>query len=268
MTTWPAGGGLTITATGTAPVIPTGSEPTLTFGASVASASGSPDPNPANDTPPLAYVTVHTPLVCNLALQPPAVALGPVAQSVDVKLAVGPGCSWTVKSAPSWLNISPLSGTGDARLIISPKESNPVGLLVDPLVINDKSFVISQAAKPVNPCNTLRLQRNGDAVTGGGINGETSFTVYAENQCSWSAQPSASWITLVSGVSGKGNAGVSYTVDRNDGTADRTGTILINGKAAFTINQAGGDSGDGGQGGGGDSGGDGGDGGGTGGDSD
>ena len=264
--TWPAGGVLTLKAIGTAPTIASGAEPSLTFAASVASASGNPDPNPANDTPPVSKTIVKAPATCNLAFNPPTLSLGPAAQPVNLGIIAGANCSWVVQARPSWLAISADNGTDDSTLVLQPVENTDSAARTGNLVISGKAIVVTQAGTPLARCGGVRLQRNGDQVTAVGLTGSTSFTVYAENQCVWSAQVGVPWIKVVSGASGKGNGAVSYIVERNDDTVDRFGEIDILG-TKFTVKQAKSDGtgpGTDGQGGG-DSGGDGGDGGGDGG---
>lgn len=90
---WPAGGGLTLTATGTAPPALSSADVTLNFAATVAGASGSPDAMPANDTPPVAQTVLTAPTVCNYVVNPLSLSLGPAAQSPRVGLVAGGGCA-------------------------------------------------------------------------------------------------------------------------------------------------------------------------------
>jgi hypothetical protein len=104
-------------------------------------------------------------------------------------------------------------------------------------------------------CVNLQLQREGDQTPAVGLSGPTSFGIFADGQCSWSAQTGAAWVTLSSGGGGNGNGTVSYLVQPNAGEA-RSATIMISGKP-FVINQLNkdADGGGGGSDGGGDSGG-------------
>ncbi len=67
--------------------------------------------------------------------------------------------------------------------------------------------------------------------------GSFSLTVTAQTGCSWTAASNASWITLASGNSGKGNGRVSYSVAANNTTSARTGSITVGG-ATVAITQA------------------------------
>ncbi len=72
--------------------------------------------------------------------------------------------------------------------------------------------------------------------TSGGGTGSVSVGVKSSN-CSWTAVSNATWITVTSGGSGKGNGRVAYSVSANTGTSARTGTMTIAGKT-FTVKQA------------------------------
>jgi len=61
-----------------------------------------------------------------------------------------------------------------------------------------------------------------------------NFNVTTQNDCTWTADSSDSWIHTIS--SGTGNGTVNFTIDENAGLA-RTGTISVEGQT-FTINQA------------------------------
>ncbi len=52
-----------------------------------------------------------------------------------------------------------------------------------------------------------------------------SFSVACNG--SWTATPSASWITIISGASGSGNGTVKYKLAENTGTSMRSGTIKV-----------------------------------------
>lgn len=70
-----------------------------------------------------------------------------------------------------------------------------------------------------------------------------SAQVTAPAGCSWSATPSASWITLSSGATGNGNGTVAYQVAGNAATSTRSAAITISGTGqttpvTLTVNQA------------------------------
>ena len=91
---------------------------------------------------------------------------------------------------------------------------------------------------PSPPC-TYSLGSASASIPAGG--GSRTFTISTNpgssgSTCPWTATPSASWITISSGVNGRGNGSVSYTVSNNTGAA-RQGTIALGGQT-YTVNQA------------------------------
>jgi len=70
----------------------------------------------------------------------------------------------------------------------------------------------------------------------GSAGGSFSFTVTTQSGCSWSATPSANWITFSSGSTGNGSGKVNYSVAANT-TSARSGSITVSG-ATLTISQA------------------------------
>jgi hypothetical protein len=68
--------------------------------------------------------------------------------------------------------------------------------------------------------------------------GTASFDVNADAGCSWTAVPTAPWLTIVSGGTGSGNATVTYRAAANPEAASRTGGITA-GNATHTVTQTG-----------------------------
>ncbi len=80
--------------------------------------------------------------------------------------------------------------------------------------------------------------------------GSGEVTVTTQDGCPWTAQANVGWIHITSGASGSGPGTVSYTVDANDATGNRQGSMTIAGKT-FVVSQSAPAGGGGGGGGGG-----------------
>ncbi|MGB9179721.1 MAG: BACON domain-containing protein [Pyrinomonadaceae bacterium] len=74
-----------------------------------------------------------------------------------------------------------------------------------------------------------------------GTGGTGSITVTTGAGCSWTATPNVSWISISSGGSGSGSGTVNYSVQANNTTSSRSGTISI-ADQTFTVNQSAGSS--------------------------
>jgi hypothetical protein len=94
----------------------------------------------------------------------------------------------------------------------------------------------SQQPPPPPPACTYALSSSSASFAAAGGSGSTG--VVAPAGCAWSAQSSASWITVTSGGAGSGNGAVGFTVNANPGTSSRSGTITIAG-LSFLVSQAG-----------------------------
>lgn len=71
----------------------------------------------------------------------------------------------------------------------------------------------------------------------GASGGTGSVTVTAPGGCAWTASSGASWIVILSGASGEGNGGVTFSVEQNPG-GPREGSLEIAGEV-FWVSQDG-----------------------------
>ena len=78
----------------------------------------------------------------------------------------------------------------------------------------------------------------------GGSGGAGTFNVTAGDVCTWTAQSSASWLSITSGASGKGNGQVGYAALANTATSSRSASVMVStdgtGGSGFSVSQAGG----------------------------
>jgi uncharacterized protein (TIGR03437 family) len=155
------------------------------------------------------------------------------------------GCTWTATSNDPWITItSGFSGTGDGTVGYSVAAYVGVGggdnSRTGTLNIAGQTFVFLQSA-PFTSCKTpepsfyaVSPESQPFAASGGtGI-----VAVTAGPDCYWLATSNSSFLTITSGFGGFGNGATGYSVAANSGTASRTGTLSIAGKA-FTVTQAG-----------------------------
>jgi len=86
------------------------------------------------------------------------------------------------------------------------------------------------------PCSyTVSPLVNGVPAAGG----VRSFFVTTDSLCAWTATPSdLSWISIATGASGTGSGNVTYLVSPNGSSAQRNGTIAVNGQV-HTVTQFG-----------------------------
>jgi len=138
----------------------------------------------------------------------------------------GSTCSWTARSDSDWITItSNSSGTGTKTVSYSVSSNTTTATRTGIIYVGGKQITITQYGSSASCTPSL----NPTSQSFSASSGSGSFTVTIGSDCSWSATPDVSWISITSGTSGKGNGTVNYTVSSNSG-AVRTGTITVNGK--------------------------------------
>jgi hypothetical protein len=144
------------------------------------------------------------------------------------------GCAWTATSAAPWVTLSSASsGTGPGAVTFS-AGPNAMGLPARTgiITVNDQTFRVNQAAGV--PC-AYTLTGNIQWFPAAGA--PWSFLVATGAACSWTAKPSASWITITSAPSGIGDGRVIFAVSPYaPGSPSRSGTITV-GNSIFQVIQ-------------------------------
>jgi hypothetical protein len=166
---------------------------------------------------------------CSATLSSNGVSVGPQAQSVGVNVTVSEDCAWTATSSVSWINVSGgASGSGTAALSIA--ENTGAGARSGTISIAGRAFTVNQSGA----CDYIVSPT---AVTVGGGSGFAFIWVTAGSGCAWTAQSSASWVTLNSS-GGQGAAVINVTVAANTTTSPRVATVTIGGEVV-TVTQSG-----------------------------
>src|SRR5215471_18689863 len=140
-------------------------------------------------------------------------------------------CSWTATAGANWITIdSGSSGSGNGTVAYS-VAANPVNAARSSIItVAGQTFTVTQAAGgcsyQISPLNrTIGAQ----SATG-------NIDVTAPGGCTWTANPTASWIAVISGATGTGNGTINYSAGANTSGADRTGTITV-ADQTFTLTQ-------------------------------
>jgi uncharacterized protein (TIGR03437 family) len=167
---------------------------------------------------------------CNFAINPVSVNVSALGQSGTVALTGLSGCSWTVSSFSTWLQVtSAASGVGPATVAYT-AESNPATVPRSATIsIAGLTFTVNQAGV----CSYTLTPSSGSFTAAGGTG---TFQVGAGSGCAWTATSSAAWIHVTGTGAGSGAGQVAFSVDPDTGDA-RTGTILVGGQS-FTLSQA------------------------------
>jgi len=145
-------------------------------------------------------------------------------------------CRWTAISNDAWITIlSGASGTGSGVVSYSVASNNTGSSRRGTITIAGLTFTFAQAALtgplPQTPCVYTLSQENQPVKAFGG---KGSFSLTTANYCGWSAVSNDTWITILTGDSGRGNGTVTFFVAPNFGP-DRRGTLTVAGRKATVI---------------------------------
>ena len=131
---------------------------------------------------------------------------------------------WEVVSKPEWLTVNTTTGAGTATLVVSPQDNRKTASRVAELTL--KSNVSDER---------LNVRFSQDAYVFSVPAGSFSFgeldasskTLSIDCSSNWTINPgSATWLKF-STTTGKGNANVTLTADKNVDTKSRTATVTV-----------------------------------------
>jgi hypothetical protein len=181
--------------------------------------------------PPTTGPGQPVPPTCTPTVTPTTIDVSSVATTRTLQLVLGATCAWTATSAAPWVTItSPLTGTGNATIAVA----------IAPNTGAARNGTLTVAGQPVTvrqtalSCTFTLNPTSQNFPAGGGGGGR--FTVTTAAACSWSASKSVPWIDVVQGT-GTGTADVTFSVQANPSTTDRSGTLTVGGQA-FMVTQA------------------------------
>lgn len=151
--------------------------------------------------------------------------------SGTVGVIVDAGTTWTAVSNDSWITVTTgASGTSSGSAAYSVASHTGVTPRSGSIKIAGQTFAVTQTGRDVaiTPASTSR-----DATAG-----VAQVQVSSLATTSWLVTPNASWISVISGGSGSGDASVTLSIGSNSSYLARTGTVQI-GSATFNVTQDG-----------------------------
>jgi Viral BACON domain/Putative binding domain, N-terminal len=143
------------------------------------------------------------------------------------------GCGWSGVSNAAWIAVtSGATGAGSGALGFSVSPNTTATQRSGTLTVAGRTFTVTQpgttCAFTISPA-TRNISRAGES---------SSTVVTTASSCSWQGTASAPWITLVNGGA-TGSASLTYRVDANPTTSQRSGTITVGGQVHSVNQQAG-----------------------------
>ncbi len=170
-------------------------------------------------------VTITQAAGCGYSITPASASVTAAAGSGTIDVTAGGTCAWSATSPVQWITFTaPASGSGNGSVGYNVAANSNSSSRSATITVAGQPFVVTQAGAACDA--TLNPASQNFTVAGG--NGGTAVTVPAG--CTWSAVPSAAWITILTGATGSGNGNVTYSVSANPNGTTRNGTIAIGGK--------------------------------------
>jgi hypothetical protein len=143
-------------------------------------------------------------------------------------------CTWSATSDSPWLTItSGAAGTGSADIAYSAAINTGDAPRTGNITVGSETFVVFQ--KGISMCG-FSISPGSSLTDMNASSGTITVTTAAE--CSWTATPSDSWISISSGTTGTGPGAVQYAAEATG--VGRVGTIRIGvpgASAIFTVHQ-------------------------------
>ena len=150
------------------------------------------------------------------------------AEGTSQTVSVSSNTSWTVQREDSWINCSPMDGSGGASIKISASKNTGEERSTR-IKITDKTGrataevrITQKGAETPPPTPTLEVSKNNVSFSATG--GNDSFTITSNT--SWTVSSDQTWCT-VSPTSGSNGATVTIKVDENKNTTSRSANITV-----------------------------------------
>ena len=150
----------------------------------------------------------------------------------------GSNCKWTATSSVPWIQVTAgASGTGNGNVAFNVLPNTPAANIGAPgrtgtISIAGYTYTVTQG--DLSCVYTVALEASG---TGAFSN---LIDVYTSNpQCTWTASPQVSWISVSSGASGTGNGVVKFAMQPNTSVTARMGGLNVAGQAFTFVQDAG-----------------------------
>ena len=170
---------------------------------------------------------------CSYSISPSSLNFGSGGSSGSFAVTAGSGCSWTATASdPSWITITGGAngnGSGTVTYTVAPNPSSSTRS--GTITAGGQVFTVTQVG------GSCAYTLSSPSLSIGNFGGIQAFAVNTSAGCSWTATSSDSWLTITGGASGSGTGSVTFRIDANSGTANRSGTIVAGGQTFVVLQQ-------------------------------
>jgi hypothetical protein len=163
-------------------------------------------------------------VACTLDLSPSSAVHPKDAGTGTFAVTAPAGCTWTAKSAVSWITIAPgsVEGTGSGTISYSVTRNSDATSRSGGIAVVDRQFIVTQSGD----AGTCQYGVSPVEFTPCMTSPQMSATVTTEAGCTWTSSPTDVWIEIVTGQSGTGSGTIVFRVADN-WLAPRFGQILV-----------------------------------------
>jgi hypothetical protein len=183
------------------------------------------DDTPVSPTPDCSVVTVS----------PETFTFEPGGGTGTVGLTIAAGCQWTASSDANWIAFTgAANGSGPGAIPFTVAANPATADRTATLTIAGRTIPVLQHASPPTPTCTYSVDPDMASYPHDG--GSGAIAVTTQDACPWTAESRVSWITI-DRTGGTGSGSVGYSIEENDGAAERTGTIDIAGHVVTIVEQ-------------------------------
>jgi hypothetical protein len=173
---------------------------------------------------------------CSYSLNPTSASIVAAAETYNVLVTTGPGCSWTAVSNSSFLYVMEgASGSGTGLVVFGPTP-NTGAARTGSLTIAGINFPVSQAGASAGTA-VFSLSASTASIPATAVTGTVGLTASSPT-APWTAVSQAPWLTITKGASGVGSGAITYAIAANNTSNSRMGLVMIAG-LPYTVTQAG-----------------------------
>jgi hypothetical protein len=153
---------------------------------------------------------------CAIEISPASASFGKDGASGAFSVSAAAQCEWTARSNASWLTVTAGGeGRGNGAVSYSLERNRDLASRTAGITVGGRTFEVTQAADtaPAPICDYSVSPVEFTPCMSAGF--DLVATVTTQQGCTWTAEPDAPWISIVSGRTGSGSGTVAFRVTDN-----------------------------------------------------
>jgi hypothetical protein len=164
---------------------------------------------------------------CAFSIAPESKSFGDEGGSGQVQVTTAQGCAWSAASNAEWITTTGnVQGSGPGTVNYLVKANNATGSRSGTLTIAGRMFSVTQAGEGTPEPSNCEYSVGPVAFTPCMAGGRLMASLTTQANCSWTVNPSAGWLSLSNGKSGKGSGTIAIAFSDNY-DAPREGVVMV-----------------------------------------